>query len=111
MPLETVADLVSLLQEHPLLEPAQLNEVRRALAARFPDPVALARELIQRNWLTPYQVNQLFQGRGADLVLGNYVLLTRLGEVGAFDELHHEELGAVDLVGVLGVDDVGVDEA
>ena len=97
MPLETVADLVSLLQEHPLLEPAQLNEVRRALAARFPDPVALARELIQRNWLTPYQVNQLFHGRGADLVLGNYVLLTRLGEggMGQVFKARHRKLGKV----------------
>src|SRR5258708_980048 len=49
---------------------------------RFPEARALAGELVKRNWLTPYQVNQLFQGRGASLVLGQYVLLERIGEGG-----------------------------
>ena len=50
--------------------------------ASFPAPRALAGELIRRGWLTPYQVNQLLQGRGRDLLLGSYVLLERLGEGG-----------------------------
>jgi serine/threonine-protein kinase len=82
MPVDTVADLVSLLQEHTLLESPQLDEARSVLCTRCPDPRSLAKELIQRNWLTPYQINQLFQGRGGDLVLGKYLLLERLGEGG-----------------------------
>ena len=46
------------------------------------DPRGLAKELIQRGWLTPYQVNQLFQVGGRDHVLGRYVLLERLGVLG-----------------------------
>jgi tRNA A-37 threonylcarbamoyl transferase component Bud32 len=42
----------------------------------------LARQLLERGWLTSYQINQLFQGKGSDLVLGPYVLLERLGEGG-----------------------------
>ena len=42
----------------------------------------LARQLVQRGWLTPYQVNQLLLGRAAELILGSYVLLERLGEGG-----------------------------
>jgi serine/threonine-protein kinase len=64
-----------------LLEPAQQEELA-ALAGRFGDPRGLARELLGRGWLTPYQINQVFNGRGGDLLLGSYVLLERLGEGG-----------------------------
>jgi hypothetical protein len=30
----------------------------------------------------PFQVNQLFQGKGGELILGLYILLERLGEGG-----------------------------
>src|SRR5262245_19602348 len=52
------------------------------LAVRFPAPRDLAQELMRRGWLTAYQVNQLFLGRGSELLLGHYVLLERLGEGG-----------------------------
>jgi serine/threonine-protein kinase len=81
MPLVATASLIEALRSHRLLEPDQMGEVS-GLAARLPDARALARELIGRDWLTPYQANQLLQGRGEDLVLGQYVLLERLGEGG-----------------------------
>ena len=65
-----------------LLEPAQLEEVRRTLQVRFADPEALTLELIRRGWLTRYQADQLLQGRAAELILGSYVLLEPLGEGG-----------------------------
>src|SRR5207249_1120836 len=46
------------------------------------DPRSLGRELIERGWLTSYQVSQLVQGRGKDLVVGPYILLDRIGEGG-----------------------------
>jgi serine/threonine-protein kinase len=79
---ETVTDLADAVRRLRLLEPAQLDEVGRTLQGRFPEPKALARELVRRGWLTPYQVNQLFQGRGDDLLLGSYVVLERLGQGG-----------------------------
>jgi serine/threonine-protein kinase len=79
MPLDSVAGLLDALRQARLLTPAQLEEAAR-LQAQFPDPRALARELVRRGRLTPFQVNQLFQGRG--LLLGQYVLLERLGEGG-----------------------------
>src|SRR6516165_8352429 len=82
MTVQTAADLLGLLQRHRLLETAQLDELSGALAAQSPEPRALAGELIRRGWLTPYQINQLFQGRTQELVLGSYVLLERLGEGG-----------------------------
>src|SRR5689334_22834541 len=69
------------LRRLPLLPPGRLAELGR-LQIEFPDPHALARELLRRDWLTAYQANQLFRGRGSELLLGAYVLLARLGEGG-----------------------------
>jgi len=81
MLIESVANFVEVLGRCRLLEPAQWEEAR-ALQPRFREAQPLAKELLRRGWLTPYQVNQVFQGRGGDLVLGSYVLLERLGEGG-----------------------------
>src|SRR3984885_11376705 len=81
MAVSTTATLVDALRQYRLLEAAQLEEVK-SLQIRFPDPKALAGELIRRGWLTPYQANQLLLGRAQELLLGSYVLLERLGEGG-----------------------------
>jgi WD40 repeat protein/serine/threonine protein kinase len=80
MPIASVANLVVALRQSRLLSPAQIDEVVRDLQARFQEPKSLARELLQRGWLTAFQINQLFQGSAQDLVLGQYVLLERLSE-------------------------------
>jgi serine/threonine protein kinase len=82
MAFATSAEFVKVLTELRLLEVDQLLEATGDLLPRFPEPRALARELVQRNWLTPFQINQLFQGRAQELVLGQYLLLERLGEGG-----------------------------
>jgi serine/threonine protein kinase len=74
--------LADALRQYHLLEGAQLDEVTHTLQPCFPDSKALARELIRRSWITPYQANQLLQGRGQELLLGSYVLLERVGEGG-----------------------------
>jgi serine/threonine-protein kinase len=82
MMIPSVADLVGLLRESRLLDTLQLEELVQRLKPRFQEPNALARELVERGWLTPYQMNQVALGRGGDLVLGSYVLLERLGKGG-----------------------------
>jgi serine/threonine protein kinase len=77
----STASLVDALRQYRLLEGVQLEELK-SLRPRFPDPKALAGELIRRGWLTPFQANQLFQGKGAELLLGSYILLERLGAGG-----------------------------
>jgi serine/threonine-protein kinase len=77
----SVTDLVKLLGECRLLEPTQLAELP-ALQSRFAAAEAVAKELVKRGWLTAYQVNELFLGRGGGLLLGSYVLLERLGQGG-----------------------------
>jgi eukaryotic-like serine/threonine-protein kinase len=82
MAVDSVSDFAAILQRYHLLEPDQLAEVRGPLARSFLNPKNLAGELIRRGWLTPYQINQIFQGRAASLLLESYVLLERLGEGG-----------------------------
>ncbi len=77
----SAVSLLEALRPLPLLSPDHLREAG-ALASGCPTARDLARELLRRGWLTAYQVNQLFAGRGPELVLGGYVLLERLGEGG-----------------------------
>src|SRR5262245_23511828 len=81
MPIDTAASLLDALAQNKLLEPAQLDEAK-TLRAKFGDSRTFAKEMIQRGWLTPFQVNQILANRPSDLVLGNYVILERLGEGG-----------------------------
>lgn len=81
MPIELAASLLDALRQGRLLDANQLTELV-SLLPRFPDARALAKELLQRGWLTAYQINQLFQGKGDELVLGQYLILERIGEGG-----------------------------
>jgi serine/threonine-protein kinase len=66
-----------------LLTALQLEEVNRSRAAQPADGRSLCQELLRRGWLTPFQVNHLFQGKGGDLTLGPYVIIDRLGKGGS----------------------------
>jgi len=82
MAADSLSTLVDTLVTSRLLSPDQLNTVTKELLGRIRDARALAKELVQRGWLTVYQVNQIFQGFGRDLVLGHYRILDLLGEGG-----------------------------
>lgn len=70
------------LEKYSLLSPGQLQECRNLGEDLGSEARQVAGELICRGWLTPYQANQVLQGRGQSLLLGPYVLLERLGQGG-----------------------------
>ncbi|MGH7225865.1 MAG: serine/threonine-protein kinase [Gemmataceae bacterium] len=82
MTMPSARDLIEILRRSRLLEAEKLAELNRTSSSHDDDSLTLARELLQRDWLTPYQINQLFRGRADDLVLGHFVLLERLGAGG-----------------------------
>src|SRR5271165_3881756 len=63
-----------------LVENQFLTDAKARQFASFTDSMALAKELIARDWLTPFQVNQIMQGKRDTLVLGSYRLLEKIGE-------------------------------
>ena len=73
------SDFLDWLIKNEFLSETRAQPFRNASAA-YPDARALAVELIHREWLTPYQVNQILQGKGDELVLGPYHLRERIGE-------------------------------
>lgn len=74
-------DLLTVLRKTQLLSPEQITLLDSTQSAQS-EPRGMAREILQRGWMTPFQVNQVLQDKGQELVLGNYVLLERLGEGG-----------------------------
>jgi eukaryotic-like serine/threonine-protein kinase len=79
MPLARFIESIRLSQ---ILDPEQLDELTVALTDSCSDPESLATELLQRNWLTTFQVELLLAGRARELARGQYIILERLGEGG-----------------------------
>jgi formylglycine-generating enzyme required for sulfatase activity/tRNA A-37 threonylcarbamoyl transferase component Bud32 len=90
----SLASLLDTIRQTDLLSPAQLAETERRLPL-YTEPRDLARMLVQQGWLTPFQVNQLLLGRSAELLLGPYLLVERLGEgaVGQIFKARHRPTG------------------
>jgi serine/threonine protein kinase len=91
----TSSALVEAIKSARILPAPQLESVISTLQPRYADPRHLARELMQRGWLTPFQVNQIFRGEGKDLILDQYLLLERLGEgaMGLVYKARHTTMG------------------
>jgi hypothetical protein len=74
MKVDTLADFLEALRNSNVLTPPQLEQVE-ALAKQIADPRQLAKELVARQLLTPFQAKMIWNGRGDELVLGSYLLL------------------------------------
>ncbi len=86
MPTFTPTQLIDWLAKNLFLSNSQVDELR-AVMATFPDSLALARELLRRDWLTAFQVNQIMRGEHEQLKLDDYQLRERIGE-GAMGQVY-----------------------
>jgi serine/threonine-protein kinase len=81
MRIATSKQLTDVLHQLELLASEQLAQLS-LLARERPDAPDLAKLLVQRDWLTVYQMNQLLSGLGKNLVIGAYHVLDQLGQGG-----------------------------
>jgi serine/threonine protein kinase len=97
MSVDTAAALVDAIRRYRLLEPPQLKELTERLGTVAPAADDLATELLERGWLTPFQVKRLTQGRGQELVLEPYILLERLDQpaIGPLFRARHRHMKRV----------------
>jgi serine/threonine-protein kinase len=97
MAANTKIRLLDQLRASGLLQPAQLQELTRLPEAKDRDPRGLARLVVQRGWLTRYQIVQVAQGRARDLHIGPYLVLDRLGEggMGQVFKAQHQHMSRV----------------
>ena len=82
MPLDTVDSLVDALRTKPILRPDQVQELLTKHVPAHQDTQALARTLIRLRWITIYQAKKLVSGKADELVVGQYLILDKLGEGG-----------------------------
>lgn len=80
--LESVPELVKEIRRCQLLDPMKMNHFTGQLQHLFPDARTLALKLLEKGWLTSFQVNHLMHFRGYELTLNSCLLLERLGEGG-----------------------------
>jgi serine/threonine-protein kinase len=81
-PVTSRDEFVDRLGETGLLNADQWDHLTTQLLSQFDDLRGLARELLNRNWLTAFQINQIVRRQGNRLVVGPYVVLERLGKGG-----------------------------
>jgi serine/threonine-protein kinase len=82
MPHATVDSLVEALRGRPILTSKQFDAVIRDHAPAHADNQELARTLIRLGWLTVYQAKKLLSGRPDELLVGQYLILDKIGEGG-----------------------------
>jgi serine/threonine protein kinase len=82
MPHATVDSLVEALRGRPILTPKQFDELTRVHAPIHTHNQELARTLIRLRWISIYQAKKLLAGKADELVVGQYLILDKLGEGG-----------------------------
>src|SRR5262245_35392571 len=103
MAIASIGSLLDVLRQYRLLASDRVAELMIEFQTRYGEARPLAKTLVQRGWMTVFQVNQVMTGRAADLVLGPYHLLDRLGEGGVSQvyKARHAEHGWVVVLKVI----------
>jgi formylglycine-generating enzyme required for sulfatase activity/tRNA A-37 threonylcarbamoyl transferase component Bud32 len=92
---DPVAGFLAALQASRLLANEQMQDIAAWAAQHRPDVPTLAKEINRRGWLTVYQIKEIARGRGAGLLLNNYIIQDLLGEggMGRVYKAHNTRLG------------------
>lgn len=82
MTITSTGNLIDALRTFRLISSEQYQQLLGLVQGKTGDARPLAKQLVQRGWLTVFQINQLFAGQGKDLAVGAYRVLDRLGQGG-----------------------------
>src|SRR5258708_29553082 len=77
-----LATFIDGIRQSGLLGSEQVDQIVAWAEAPDADPQVIAKEIVQRGWLSAFQIKLFWKGRGAELFLNQYVLVERLGEGG-----------------------------
>jgi serine/threonine-protein kinase len=101
MSLDTSSLIAVLLERHLLDAPAEAALPELSLTRT--SAAELVAELVRRRWLTHFQAELLLAGRAGELVIGQYILLERLGQggMGTVYKARHRVLKAVRAVKII----------
>ncbi|MEN6494960.1 MAG: serine/threonine-protein kinase, partial [Thermoguttaceae bacterium] len=101
----TLDEFVQRLMRSRLLSAEQLATFQDSLPSesRPQDGEALARELVRAKRLTKYQATAVYQGKTRGLILGDYVVLDRIGAggMGQVYKAEHRRMGRIVAVKIL----------
>jgi serine/threonine-protein kinase len=78
----TIDELTAALRQIQLLTTPQFEQYERDAKAQLQDVKRLSSLLVERGFLTRYQVDCILKFEGPKLILGNYVIVDKLGEGG-----------------------------
>jgi serine/threonine-protein kinase len=82
MSLETAESLLAALRTSGLLAPEQLRVLTAEVRPFRKDFPAVVKHLLKTEWMTVYQIRKVLHGKAAELFIGQYLILDRLGEGG-----------------------------
>ena len=86
MPFASSTDLLDWLDSNLFLNAEQVEELR-PLSHDKPELYAFAKEMLRRDWMTPFQLNQILKDNADNLIVGSNRLQMRLGE-GAMGQVY-----------------------
>src|SRR5262245_50677629 len=95
--------LLERIRQPRLLEEDQIDQFDRELRDKLADARLLVDELVRRELLTSFQAGRLLSGDGAELSIGQHVILDRLGEGGMGQVLkaRHRLLRRIDAIKII----------
>ena len=109
-----IAKFIEGLSQIGLLPPAEIEALKAAQADKLEaDADALARELVEQGKLSRFQAAAVYQGRAEALVLGNYLVIDKLGAggMGQVFRARHRRMDRVVALKVLSKKQLGSPEA